>query len=297
MQRVRLTLAAVAAALVVPATAGAYPIPSGLSGSAGGTSSCLPYVNDGSAATGAVNTLEVPGSNVNANGGLFTSASAPGSGGATFVEVDSAGGQPLQFSLQLQDSGGSWHTVGGASIPSGQYEGTLSLPATWPGAVRVLVWNWGTTSAWINAHVTSGQTTADGKLLADELSVDCYNRQANAAANHSDLASIDTDVGNVKSAVAALQGSGSNTSTLYQLHTDLQQLDADVKANAPTSGSGSTQPVSLTGPVQLSSGDRQLSADVAGQIDGDLWIIVGVVVGCFAAGEILKRTFPAGGGS
>ena len=63
-----------------------------------------------------------------------------------------------------------------------------------------------------------------------------------------------------------------------QAHTDsgavlaeLQAIDSDVKASAPS------------GTVQLSEADRQLESDLSGQVDGDLWVLAGVVVGLFVA--------------
>jgi hypothetical protein len=62
--------------------------------------------------------------------------------------------------------------------------------------------------------------------------------------------------------------------------TKLDRLHEDLTSSPPVSGR-----------VELGSETLSAQHDAAAQLDGDLWILVGVVCGLWAMGEVLRRVF------
>jgi hypothetical protein len=108
---------------------------------------------------------------------------------------------------------------------------------------------------------------------------------------------LDGDTQGVASAVTALESAavGSHT-TLASLMGELETVDSDVRSVTAAvdglSGVGGGGGGSTGGVVELSSGDRQMEADATGQIDGDLWVIVGVLLAVFVGRELLRWIWP-----
>jgi hypothetical protein len=122
---------------------------------------------------------------------------------------------------------------------------------------------------------------------------------------------IDSDVNCLALAgrVDALDGDvrGGNT----QAHTDAQAIDADVGAITtklaswttsnplevalPAGGSGQAVQVTNFPADQTVALDTGSSAQFDGQshsTHNDLWVLIGVIVGTFSLGEVLRRVFP-----
>jgi hypothetical protein len=172
-------------------------------------------------------------------------------------------------------------------------------------ALEIVVRNTGAAAHTFTAFVTPEGISQDGLNTQQSLSDDCSIESTWWATQHDDVQAVKsavtalapggTTLGDIKSSVDALTtGATLNTldGDLAQLHSDNLAIEAELNGGAP-SGGGTATDVSLTGPVQLSPADRQLEADVAGQTDGDLWIIVGAIVGCFAFGFVVNRVWPA----
>jgi hypothetical protein len=99
------------------------------------------------------------------------------------------------------------------------------------------------------------------------------------------LASALSSTGEIGSDLRALHDdlgtTGAIREELNELHTDLAQLHTDLTSGPPVSGT-----------VDLGSSTLASQDAAAAQLDGDLWVICGVLVGCWAMGIVLRRVFP-----
>jgi hypothetical protein len=286
--------AAVVVALVgaIPASAGAYSTPSGLDPSSS-SSVCPPRTADVGALSGPVWTKDfgdVPGPGTNGPLSIGT-----GTGGWAQLSVWSSTAANVEVEVSVQDSGGGWNVVGRFGGSDFQTSTTSVkegvTPSFWlpPGPVRASVTNYsGTDTGDTVIYLTheQGGDQADSVVIQQILEDACYRNEQLQATQHSDLGSIDADVTAVKSAVEALTSGGT---TLTTLDGDLRTLDTDVKAIC-ASGCGGTSGTS--GEVQLSSADRQLAADGSNQLNGDLWLILGAIVGCWIMGIAIGKLWP-----
>jgi hypothetical protein len=289
----------------LPASAGAYSTPSGLTSS---SSLCPPRPADAAAQSASAEAIIDNQSLTPASGAeSYTASVTQGGGLATLDFYVSAG--TVDVEIDVQDSAGSWHAANYDKSLTNAGSNMAGIQATLPpGPVRVGVFA-RSTGALVAVSVTEDQGNAQGVTLEQELVDACYGTVGNAAQAHSDAGAVDSDVKAVKSSVDALQGSGATSltdvknvlgaltgasgtltgtsgETLSGLDVDLRQLDADVKAGGSSGSSGPQL-------VELSSADRQLTADAASSTHGDLWVIVGAVLCTFVAGEISRRVLPS----
>lgn len=102
-------------------------------------------------------------------------------------------------------------------------------------------------------------SSINSQVVAINARLDTVN--GNLSVSHNDSVVLHTDLGDVKTALAGLH--------------------ADLTTAAPVSGT-----VDL-GTATLASQDA-----AATQLDGDLWIIVGVICGLWAFGQVLRRVWP-----
>jgi len=306
---VGLLLAAVA---MLPPSAVAYSTPSGLN--PGSYSAlCPPRPSDASASSG--NPVLIDGSqSIPANGSAYFTASSNAPSGPAEVSVQD-GGNKMSVTVQVQDSGGSWHSVAwwvddssGAAAGTQENQGygvthDVYLPG---GLVRLWVQNYYTAADTFQARLTIQGVTAGDATVSQEIADGCYRREQLFSTQHSDLTSIDsdvkaltangatlstldTDLSNVKSAVNGLTA---NSVTLSTLDADLRAIDSDVqavKAAVQANGSGGSSSPAV---VQLSSADRQLSSDIGTQLDGDIWVLIGALVGTLLLIEFLRKVWP-----
>lgn len=299
MRRTIALAAALAATLALPAAASAYSTPSGLTPS---SSLCSPRPSDPSSSatvafSGVASSVGSAGITTLVSGTLATS-------GPYDVYFQTSGGNPIYALVQIEDSSGTYHTIYDApavtSSASNTWTVALSLPA---GGVRLA------------AATTTGTDTVSGTMSAvaggDDLTYEeqqatdgCYLTVQDAAQAHSDAGSIASDLGtvdgDVKSTTSAVNGLTAGGVTLQTLDSDLKTLDTDVKATTaaveaiPSSGGSGGSDPSSTDPqlVEFSSADRQLEADQGAAVTGDLWVIVGAIVGVFVSGVLLWRLLP-----
>lgn len=296
-------MAAAVGALVVPAAASAYSMPSGDSTS----TSCLPWPAD------MTNTANVDQPQYIGN--MQVSANSNGIAGPLGTAANMLGGPATLFFTNPSGATGTvdvnvlgQFTNRVASFPvGGSGPTTVSLGTLPPGQVKIVINN---TSATAVTFVVGFWEQSDQSQTAIEqlqaMTALCDGQAGWWATQHGDegavksavqgLTANGTTLDTVNSSIKALTANGTTLDTLHgdleTLHNDLQTLNT-TEASSTGGGSGTTQPVSFTNPVQLSPADRQMSADIANQLDGDLWIIVGVLVGCFATGFILNRVWPS----
>lgn len=282
MRRSAIALALVAA-LCGPAAASAYPTPSGLNPSSY-TTLCPPRPADltASASGAVIDSTSTAGANAWT---YYPTGGNAGPGGPASVQVNFATATKMTVTVQVQNGSGTWQTywsaVADVAVWSYGYQLT-NLPA---GPTRVGVYINGASGVSTTVELAEG-VDAGANTLQQELADACYRGEQKQADELSSL-------GDLKDAIQALTANGTTLDSLLvqlqQLHTDLGQLDTDVQAIPGGGGGGTT---TVAGTVQLSSADRQLSADGASNLHGDLWVIVGVILGVFCASEILKRVFP-----
>lgn len=276
----------------------AYSTPSGLGSY---PTLCPPRPADAGAAATSPSvvdsqTLSVAGG---ATGTVTSTGLQPGGAGQVSI-ANATDGTSATVWIDVQDAAGSWHRLTTFSATGGYASAPINLP---PGPLRVTVAPAGSGSKTWYVQVYAATVSAGETTLQQQIVDDCVLAHGDALTAHTDSAAVDVDVQSVKSAVNALTsagttltdvknavsglgGSGSSTATLATIDADLQTLDSDVKATSAGGSSGAPQL------VQLSSADRQLQADSASSLHGDLWVVVGAIVGVFAAAQILNRVLP-----
>lgn len=101
---------------------------------------------------------------------------------------------------------------------------------------------------------------------------------------HGDLNTLHSDLGSsgvLDTDLAALRADIGTHAVNTTVHADLVKLDADLTTHSPVSGT-----------VDLGSSTLASQDAASSQLDGDLWIICGAIVGCFVMGEVLRRIWP-----
>jgi hypothetical protein len=229
------------------------------------------------------------------------SVSTPGGPGylTWWVMSGTLSGATIKF--EAQDSGNNWQVIAAQDDVSGA--GYLNAP--WiPDAqgIRITVTNPGASSVTVGYNASVPGSTASFQLdnLEQQTTDGCYASAGWWSTQHSDesavkaavtaLAPNGTTLGDIKAAVNSL----TNGATLNTLDGDLGQLHADelaVEAELSNGGTGGGS----TATVQPVSFDSTAAAQLDGEgqaLHGDVYLLAGVIVGCFVMTEVLRRLFP-----
>lgn len=302
MRRFALIAAVAVGVFAIPAAASAYPAPSGLTSA---PTVCPARPNDESAfALNSAPAGPFPAIGASSNIASMQGPVQPGS--TVTATIFDPSSQTAEFTISLIDSSASGSpVVQTAYAVNGAATVTLPDAAGQSYAVQLRNINASTTdhvAGWLDTYQSGPDSTYLAQGISDSCATQHADAQATAAAVKA-LAPQGTTLGDIKTAINGLTANSTTLDTLNAdlavLHADNQTIESDVLASGGGGGGTScatppcTQDVAFTNPVQLSPADRQLEADVAGQTDGDLWVLVGVIVGCFAAGFILNRVWPS----
>lgn len=289
-----LGVALVAAAALLPASAFAYPAPSGL-----GSNTTLCPARPADLSTATLNPVPASGQAVVAAGQAWTSATFTG-GGEQTIFLGAITGVTGWVKVLTQNSSGTWLAYVQMDLPGGSNPGSTLQFFSPPGPEEIQIVNSSSASQSFTYGLTSTNADAGANYTAQELADGCQLTVTDQAQTHGDLGTLDTDVkglqtGQLDTDVKGLQSGqldadlkAVNTGALF---TEVKQLDTDITSFASanhTDLTGLTHS-STAQDVALSTPDRVELADSESALHSDIWLLLGAVVACWVGHEVLSR--------